>query len=91
VDYIPVRGDGRFELHIHESITTPDGVNIDAQGDGVGILDEPVERFAKVLREKAIDIVAGPSERAGATGRILSVYFRDPDGNLVEVSNRVAN
>jgi catechol 2,3-dioxygenase-like lactoylglutathione lyase family enzyme len=54
-------------------------------------MDEPVERFAKVLREKEIDIVAGPSERDGATGRILSVYFRDPDGNLVEVSNRVAN
>ncbi len=38
VDYIRVRGDGRFELHIHETITTPDGVNIDAQGDGVGVL-----------------------------------------------------
>lgn len=38
VDYIRVRGDGRFELHIHESITTPDGVNIAAHGDGVGTL-----------------------------------------------------
>lgn len=38
VDYIRVRADGRFELHIHEVITTPDGVNIAAHGDGVGIL-----------------------------------------------------
>jgi hypothetical protein len=37
VDYMRVRGDGRMELHIHETITTTDGKNIDAQGDGVGI------------------------------------------------------
>ena len=38
VDYIRVRADGRFGLHIHESITTDDGQNIDAQGDGVALL-----------------------------------------------------
>ena len=37
VDYLRVRGDGRMELHIHETISTADGLNIDAQGDGVGI------------------------------------------------------
>ena len=37
IDYLRVRGDGRMELHIHETISTPEGVNIDAQGDGVGI------------------------------------------------------
>lgn len=39
------------------------------------------------LAREGIAIVDGPGERAGATGPILSVYFRDPDGNLVEVSN----
>ena len=38
VDYIRVRADGRFDLHVHESITTDDGQNIDAQGDGVALL-----------------------------------------------------
>ena len=51
------------------------------------LTDEPVEHLAAVLRERGIEIVAGPGERDGATGRIRSVYFRDPDGNLVETSN----
>jgi len=32
-------------------------------------------------------VVEGPVERQGAAGTLLSVYVRDPDGNLVEISN----
>lgn len=38
------------------------------------------------LREKGIEVIEGIVERRGAMGTILSVYFRDPDKNLVEVS-----
>jgi sugar lactone lactonase YvrE len=38
IDYVRVRADGRFELHIHETIRTEDGQNIAAHGDGVAIL-----------------------------------------------------
>jgi hypothetical protein len=38
IDYVRARADGAFELHIHETITTEDGHNIAAQGDGVAIL-----------------------------------------------------
>ena len=43
-----------------------------------------------VLTVRDVDaIVDGPVMRTGATGPIRSVYFRDPDGNLIEVSNYV--
>jgi catechol 2,3-dioxygenase-like lactoylglutathione lyase family enzyme len=34
-----------------------------------------------------VAIIEGPVQKTGATGPIQSVYFRDPDGNLIEVSN----
>ena len=33
-----------------------------------------------------MEIVAGPVEQTGALGPMLSVYCRDPDGNLVEIA-----
>ena len=38
IDYVRSRPNGRFELHIHETIRTPDGQNVAAQGEGVAIL-----------------------------------------------------
>jgi hypothetical protein len=38
IDYVRVRADGRFELHIHETIRTVDGRNISVHGDGVATL-----------------------------------------------------
>lgn len=39
------------------------------------------------VRGCGVTIEEGPVPRTGATGPIESFYFRDPDGNLVEVSN----
>jgi Protein of unknown function (DUF3237) len=38
IDYVRARADGRFDLHIHETIRTEDGQNISAHGDGVATL-----------------------------------------------------
>jgi catechol 2,3-dioxygenase-like lactoylglutathione lyase family enzyme len=38
-----------------------------------------------------VTVIEGPVRRTGATGPILSIYFRDPDMNLIEVSNRIVD
>jgi catechol 2,3-dioxygenase-like lactoylglutathione lyase family enzyme len=47
----------------------------------------PLDQVEVHLRACGIAILEGPVERTGATGAIRSLYFRDPDANLVEVSN----
>jgi len=39
------------------------------------------------LRAAGVSVLEGPIQRTGATGPIISVYFRDPDSNLIEVSS----
>ena len=56
-------------------------------GDFCLITDVPLVRVAEHIRSCGVEIVEGPVSRTGATGRLESVYLRDPDGNLVEVSN----
>lgn len=51
------------------------------------IASTPLDAVVQHLRACGIVILEGPVRRTGATGPILSVYFRDPDGNLIEVSN----
>jgi len=41
------------------------------------------------LEGLSIKIEEGPAERTGAEGPIISVYIRDPDGNLLEISNEL--
>lgn len=47
----------------------------------------PVSELMEHLSANGVEILLGPVKRTGALGTVMSVYFRDPDGNLVEVSN----
>ncbi|MDQ1856156.1 MULTISPECIES: VOC family protein [unclassified Chryseobacterium] len=51
------------------------------------IAETDVHQVMEELRQKNIEIIEGIVDRTGAVGKIKSVYFRDPDYNLVEVSN----
>jgi catechol 2,3-dioxygenase-like lactoylglutathione lyase family enzyme len=54
------------------------------------ITETPIDAVVAHLTATGVPILDGPVVRTGAEGPILSVYFRDPDGNLLEVSNRIA-
>jgi catechol 2,3-dioxygenase-like lactoylglutathione lyase family enzyme len=58
-------------------------------GDFCLITEVPIPEVIAHLASCGVEIIEGPVARTGATGPIRSVYFRDPDRNLVEVSNCV--
>jgi catechol 2,3-dioxygenase-like lactoylglutathione lyase family enzyme len=48
------------------------------------VWDGPIEAAIEHLRDHGVDVELGPVPRAGARGDGTSVYFRDPDGTLLE-------
>ena len=50
------------------------------------LTDTPIEDWLSHLTAHNVPILEGPIRRTGATCPILSVYVRDPDGNLIEIS-----
>jgi catechol 2,3-dioxygenase-like lactoylglutathione lyase family enzyme len=50
----------------------------------------PIADVVVHLNSCNVPILDGPVQRTGATGLLLSVYFRDPDLNLIEVSNTLS-
>ena len=51
------------------------------------ITESPLAEVIEELKKHGVAIIQGPVDKTGAMGPIKSVYFRDPDGNLIEVSN----
>ncbi|WP_181295116.1 VOC family protein [Pseudomonas sp. Q2-TVG4-2] len=55
------------------------------------IVATPLDEVVAHLERLGVAIIEGPVQRTGATGPIRSVYVRDPDFNLIELSNPLAN
>jgi catechol 2,3-dioxygenase-like lactoylglutathione lyase family enzyme len=51
------------------------------------ITETPLDEVIEELKAQGVAIAEGPVPKTGALGPMMSVYFRDPDGNLLEVSN----
>lgn len=52
------------------------------------LAERPLEEIGARLAALGFAIVEGPVPRAGATHALLSIYTRDPDGNLIEIACR---
>ena len=50
--------------------------------------DTPLGDWQAHLADCGVAVIEGPVRRTGATGAIMSLYIRDPDGNLIEIANR---
>jgi len=81
---------GRQKINLHErgKEFDPKAVNpTPGSGDLCFITEIPLLQVKEHIRSCGVEIIEGPVGRTGAVGPIESIYLRDPDGNLIEVSN----
>jgi catechol 2,3-dioxygenase-like lactoylglutathione lyase family enzyme len=81
---------GRQKINLHErgKEFDPKAANpTPGSGDLCFITEVPLPRVVEHIRSCGVEILEGPVRRTGAVGPIESIYLRDPDGNLTEVSN----
>jgi catechol 2,3-dioxygenase-like lactoylglutathione lyase family enzyme len=80
-------GRQKINLHVSGKEFEPKAANpAVGAGDFCLITEAPVEAVMQHLATCGIAVELGPVPRNGALGPMTSVYFRDPDGNLVEVA-----
>jgi len=83
-------GSQKINLHKRGAEFEPKAQNVQSgSGDLCFVTETPVEEVLEGFKAKGIEVLEGGKvvDRTGAVGDLRSVYVRDPDGNLVEISN----
>jgi catechol 2,3-dioxygenase-like lactoylglutathione lyase family enzyme len=83
-------GDQKLNLHEAGNEFVPHArVPQAGSGDLCLLTDDPIDEVIAHLKRVGVAIELGPVAKTGARRSLRSIYFRDPDGNLIEVANEV--
>ena len=84
------RGQQKINLHKFGEEFEPKAASpLPGSADLCFVIDDALEEFIKYLNDNNFEILQGPVARTGALGAINSVYIRDPDQNLIELSTYI--
>ncbi|MDQ2188139.1 VOC family protein [Alcaligenaceae bacterium A4P071] len=80
-------GNQKINLHVKGHEFEPKALTpVPGALDLCFIASKPLDEVIAALKGKSVSILEGPVMRTGATGPIRSIYLRDPDLNLIEIS-----
>ena len=81
-------GEQKINLHEYGNEFEPKAhLAVPGSEDLCFITDMPLADAMQHIQNQGVDIIEGPVKRTGANGPIESFYIRDPDLNLIEISN----
>lgn len=81
-------GEQKINLHQLGSEFEPKAAHVKSgSADLCFIINTPINEVQCHIEAQGVTIIEGPIQRTGAVGKIMSLYVRDPDGNLIELSN----
>ncbi|KAH8682105.1 Glyoxalase/Bleomycin resistance protein/Dihydroxybiphenyl dioxygenase [Xylariales sp. PMI_506] len=86
-------GQQKINLHVSGKEFEPKAQTVQpGSADLCFLVEDNVDEVAERLRARSIEILEGGDivPRTGAKAKLRSVYVRDPDGNLIELSNETA-
>ena len=83
-------GAQKINLHPAQTPFTPHAAQPRAGSADLCFLSStPLDAWLPYLKASGQTVLEGPVQRNGALGPIVSLYIRDPDGNLLEIANRL--
>ena len=81
-------GNQKINIHDASSPFSPHAKNPTSGSIDICFLSHvDLTEWSKIFAANNITIENGPIRKTGATGSLMSLYVRDPDGNLIEISN----